>query len=49
MYDDTAEIRSMEGEWMGRKWSESSNSQGTLGAWVLKKKEKKKVIYSFLS
>ena len=36
-------IRSMEGEWMGRKWSESSNSQGTLGAWVLKKNEKKRL------
>ena len=40
MYDDTAEIRSMEGEWMDRKRRESSNSQGTLGAWVIKKTKK---------
>ena len=32
MYDDTAEIRSMEGEWMDRNPRESSNFQGTLGA-----------------
>ena len=40
MYNDTADIRSMEGEWMVRKRRKSSNSQGTLGAWVIKKTKK---------
>jgi hypothetical protein len=49
MYDDTAEIRSMEWEWMDRKRRESSNSQGTLGAWDIKKTKKGYLFLPFIT
>jgi hypothetical protein len=49
MYNDTAEIRSMEGEWMVRKQRKSSNSQGTLGAWVIKKTKKGYLFLPFIT
>jgi hypothetical protein len=47
--DDAAEIRSMEGELMDRKRRESSNSQGTLGAWVIKKTKKGYLFLPFIT
>jgi hypothetical protein len=48
MYNDTAEIRSMEGERMDRKRRKSSKSQGTLGAWVIKKTKKAYLFLPFI-
>jgi hypothetical protein len=47
--DDAAEIRSMEGELMDRKRRESLNSQGTLGAWVIKKTKKAYLFLPFIT
>jgi hypothetical protein len=47
MYDDTAEIRSMEGEWMDRKRREFSKFPGHLRCLGHQKNEKKLFISSF--
>jgi hypothetical protein len=39
----------MEGELMDRKRRESSNSQGTLGAWVIKKTKKGYLFLPFIT